>query len=138
MTLGVLAPYRRLGLAKSLLNHLLKVANPGTKISLPLTPEDLAEHERKEAEKSKSTNTTRKTNNSIKSQEEEEKEKKKKKEIPKEDVEVKEIYLHVQVGNVEARSLYEGLGWKLEETIKDYYRRNLDQRDAWLLKYESK
>lgn len=141
MTLGVLAPYRRLGLAKSLLTHLLKVASPGTIISLPLSKEDLKIHEEKESAKEKAAAVTnRKTNNSTnvaKSAEELEKEKKKKKVTPKVETEVKEIYLHVQVGNDEAKSLYEGMGWKVEETVKDYYRRNLDQRDAWLLKYQT-
>lgn len=35
MTLGVLAPYRRLGLASQLLKNVLETAAPGTKVTIP-------------------------------------------------------------------------------------------------------
>ncbi|KAH9817695.1 acyl-CoA N-acyltransferase, partial [Melampsora americana] len=78
MTLGVLAPYRRRGLATKLLDHVIQAA---VKIRLP---------------------------------------------------KLTSVYVHVQVGNEDAKTFYEGHGFVVEGEVKDYYRK-IEPRDAWIL-----
>eukprot|EP01112_Ceratiomyxa_fruticulosa_P008899 TRINITY_DN2309_c0_g2_i2.p1 TRINITY_DN2309_c0_g2~~TRINITY_DN2309_c0_g2_i2.p1 ORF type:complete len:175 (-),score=20.03 TRINITY_DN2309_c0_g2_i2:57-581(-) len=52
--------------------------------------------------------------------------------IPKKFPHVEEIYLHVQVNNDGAIKFYEKFGFKISETIKDYYKR-IDPPDCYVL-----
>lgn len=120
MTLGVLAPYRRLGIASNLISHLLTVASPGTIVSLP-DPDAPAPPPApaKKATDSKADG----------------KDKKKKEEpkVPTKDYEIECIYLHVQTSNEEARKFYEKHNFKVGQEIKEYYRVGVEPRSAWVL-----
>ncbi|PWN52286.1 hypothetical protein IE53DRAFT_378269 [Violaceomyces palustris] len=111
MTLGVLAPYRRLGVASALLSHILKVAEPGSKVSLraPVDPNAPAPKPKKG------------------------KDGKEIKEEPKmiEKV-VDSIYLHVQTGNEEAKLFYSKFGFHVAGEVDNYYRR-IQPSSAWVL-----
>ncbi|KPV75019.1 uncharacterized protein RHOBADRAFT_15208, partial [Rhodotorula graminis WP1] len=45
---------------------------------------------------------------------------------------VDSVYLHVQVGNDDARRFWEKWGFQVKDTVADYYRK-IEPRDAWLL-----
>ncbi len=119
MSLGVLAPYRRLGIASHLLAHLVDVAKPGSKVTLadPDAPKpppvvhapgaSSADKKKKEAEAAAK--------------------------IVRKEYEVEAIYLHVQTSNEEARLFYEKNGFKVAEEIKEYYRVGVEPRSAWVL-----
>lgn len=113
MTLGVLAPYRRLGLATKLLQNALEQAGPGKTVSLP-DPRESA------ASEPKPNDTDNK--------------KKDKKNTPKtKDFKVESVYLNVQTTNVEARSFYERNGFKVKEELPTYYQEGIEPRSAWVL-----
>ncbi len=46
---------------------------------------------------------------------------------------VKQIYLHVQVSNADARRFYERFGFQEDGLVKDYYKK-IAPHDAWILK----
>jgi len=50
----------------------------------------------------------------------------------KEDLKVQSVYLHVQTSNDAARKFYESFGFKIQETIKGYYKR-IDPPDCYVL-----
>lgn len=81
MTLGILAPYRRLGVASALLKQVLDHAAPGMQFA----------GRRVEA-----------------------------------------VYLHVQVGNENARAFYEKAGFAVVGTAENYYNK-LEPSSAWVL-----
>lgn len=109
MTLGVLAPYRRLGLASKLLEHLLFVASVGSTVSLVDPKVELPKP------------TKDKDGKEVKPEPKMEKRT------------VASLYLHVQTDNDDARALYEKHGFKLKEELQDYYRLNIQPRSAWVL-----
>lgn len=110
MTLGVLAPYRRLGIASNLINHILSEVTPGSNISLP-DPDIPAPAPTKNKEGSVV-----------------------KPERKMKDYHVQSIYLHVQTDNTEAREFYKKLGFAEEEVIDEYYRKGVACRSAVLLR----
>ena len=109
MTLGVLAPYRRLGLASKLIAHLLSVAGVGDTVDLvdPTAPAPTPV-KGKDGKETKPDPVT-------------------------EQLVVESIYLHVQTGNDEAKAFYEKHGFKETKRVEDYYRANVEPRSAWLL-----
>lgn len=111
MTLGVLAPYRRLGIASALLQHVLDHVAPGKEIQIidkdAPTPKPKKDKNGKEAK----VEPTKKT------------------------VKISQIYLHVQTSNDEARTFYEKFGFKVAETIDNYYRR-IQPASAWVLQLQ--
>ncbi|KAJ6228775.1 n-alpha-acetyltransferase 50 [Anaeramoeba flamelloides] len=50
----------------------------------------------------------------------------------REDEEIKEVYLHVQVSNDLAIEFYKKFGFQITETVKDYYK-HIDVKDAYKL-----
>ncbi|KAK0570109.1 N-acetyltransferase 5 [Tilletia horrida] len=143
MTLGVLAPYRRRGLASELLRYLLSVVKPGQ--TSPAVEEDivvpikLSEHNpspastlpapaapesvETEASKGKANGTSSKAAASTPA----------KAGVKRYHFPVQSVYLHVQTSNTEARALYESHGFKVTREISDYYRKGVDPQSAWLL-----
>ncbi|EST06343.1 GNAT domain protein [Kalmanozyma brasiliensis GHG001] len=111
MTLGVLAPYRRLGIASALLQHVLDHVSPGKEIQI-IDPETPVPKPKKD-----------KNGKEIKA------------ELVKKTVKVDSIYLHVQTSNDEARVFYEKFGFKVAETIESYYRR-IQPASAWVLRLQ--
>ncbi|SPO22644.1 related to N-alpha-acetyltransferase 50 [Ustilago trichophora] len=111
MTLGVLAPYRRLGIASALLQHVLDHVSPGKEIQI--------------IDKDAPTPKPKKDKNG----------KETKPEPLKKSVKVESIYLHVQTSNDEARTFYEKFGFKVAETIDNYYRR-IQPASAWVLQLQ--
>lgn len=109
MTLGVLAPYRRLGLASNMINHILSEVTPGSNISLP-DPDVKPPPPAKTAD-----------------------EKKKAPPRKMKDYLVEKIYLHVQTDNQEARAFYKSMGFAEEDLIEEYYRKGVDCRSAVIL-----
>ncbi|EPQ31572.1 uncharacterized protein PFL1_00905 [Pseudozyma flocculosa PF-1] len=107
-TLGVLAPYRRLGLATALIQHVLKAAGPGSTVEL--TDKDAPQPAPKKDKNGKEI----------------------KPEAVKVQKKVSAVYLHVQTSNDEARAFYEKLGFKVTQTIDSYYRR-IQPASAWVL-----
>ncbi|ORY84135.1 hypothetical protein BCR35DRAFT_303206 [Leucosporidium creatinivorum] len=97
MTLGVLSPYRRQGLASKLVQHVIQEAEA----SLALAPAPVA------AEEPASKKT--------KGEEKDAKEKKKeeKEEVSKPRARVESLYLHVQVSNDEAKRFWEKHGFEV-------------------------
>lgn len=109
MTLGCLAPYRRMGIATTLLEYVLEHAAPGKKV-------DLSDEDKTVAPvKPKSTST--------------------KKDIVKQtkSYTVAKIYLHVQTSNSEAKEFYEKNGFTEKERVEEYYKVGIEPRSAWLL-----
>lgn len=50
---------------------------------------------------------------------------------------LKSIFVHVQVSNEDSKAFWLQQGFKETETIKNYYKENIDgPRDAWLLEKE--
>ncbi|KAK4694468.1 hypothetical protein P7C70_g8725, partial [Phenoliferia sp. Uapishka_3] len=122
MTLGVLRPYRRQGLATKLISHIISTAEASHHPAPPPTPSSiLAEIEFKKAAQPKAST----------SKLEKEKDDKKKKEEPVVPV-ISSLYLHVQIGNDEARRFWEKNGFEVVDTVKGYYKK-IEPRDAWVL-----
>lgn len=47
--------------------------------------------------------------------------------------------MHVQLGNEDAKTFWEGQGFKEIQTVKDYYKPTIEgSRDAWVLEREIK
>ncbi|TKY85007.1 hypothetical protein EX895_006087 [Sporisorium graminicola] len=111
MTLGVLAPYRRLGIASALLEHVLDHVRPGKDIQI--------------IDKEAPTPKPKKDKNG----------KETKPEPVKKTVKVESIYLHVQTSNDEARTFYQKFGFQVAETIDNYYRR-IQPASAWVLQLQ--
>ncbi|GAA5967762.1 hypothetical protein JCM11641_005759 [Rhodosporidiobolus odoratus] len=132
MTLGVLAPYRRQGLASKLIHHLLTSAS-STHVSPPssvasITPTPTPSSSSKKSKKPPAPLAVNGKKDSEKSDAKKEKEEEVEPARPR----IESIYLHVQVGNDEARQFWEKWGFEVKETVKDYYRK-ITPRDAWLL-----
>lgn len=119
MTLGVLAPYRRLGIGRALIDHLFSVVSPGTELDLPDPNEPSPSVSQQVAEKveknqgqpaavAKAARTKKKFR-------------------------VESIFLHVQTSNDEAREFYKAQGFAEEEIISEYYRQGVEPRSAVLL-----
>lgn len=111
MTLGVLAPYRRLGIASALLQHVLDHAGPGKEIQI--IDKDAPSPKPKKDKNGKDYIPER----------------------TKKAVKVENIYLHVQTSNEEARVFYEKYGFAVAETIESYYRR-IQPASAWVLQLQ--
>lgn len=119
MTLGCLAPYRRMGIATTLLEYVLDHAAPGKKVDLiDSFVDDVI-----------TTPTTTKSNAKNADP--------KKKEVkPSKSYTVAKIYLHVQTSNEEAKVFYEKNGFTEKERVADYYTTGIEPRSAWLLEKE--
>lgn len=113
MTLGCLAPYRRMGIATSLLAHVLEAAGPGKEVML-----------REEANTTNASNTTKPKANDEKNDG-----------VPprRRSFKVECVYLHVQTSNEEAKAFYEKNGFVVNDRVEDYYKVGISPRSAWLL-----
>ncbi|CEH16520.1 Predicted N-acetyltransferase [Ceraceosorus bombacis] len=131
MTLGVLAPYRRLGIASELLRHLLTVAGVGTSVSLrdPNAPVPKAPSASTNSKSSNSNNA----NAASKSSKDSKTTSVKTEEPKRESRTVKSLYLHVQTSNDEAKAFYESHGFQHTGTVQDYYKVGIEPRSAWVL-----
>lgn len=115
MTLGILAPYRRLGLASSLISNLLTTLPPGSTVSLadPSSPPPQPVANAKSPSSNKAAAAPpapkRKT------------------------YKVESVYLHVQTNNDEAREFYKRQRFEEGEVVEEYYRRGVEPRSAVLL-----
>lgn len=137
MTLGTLAPYRRLGIATKvcrflfvrvtdragsrftflscpqLLQHVMDVAGPGKSIELKdpnaPTPKPKKGKDGKEV----------------------------KQEPVRKKYKVLSAYLHVQTSNEDAKAFYEKAGFAVKELLPEYHRPNVEPRSAWLLEKTS-
>ncbi|KAM0791583.1 hypothetical protein ACM66B_006027 [Microbotryomycetes sp. NB124-2] len=134
MTLGVLSPYRRQGLASKLIRHVIQAA-------------EQSHHQQSKADTKATTNGT---NGSVKDTAPSagKKQKKDKKDGVAADIDkkaedttdaqskpapiIESIYLHVQTSNEDARQFWEKHGFEVKDTIKNYYRK-IEPRDAWVL-----
>lgn len=121
MTLGVLAPYRRLGIASRLIKHLLTFAGPGTELDLP-DPDAPAPAPAASDKKSTSASAASDKDKS-----------KDKPAVPTKKYLVDSVYLHVQTSNDEAREFYSKQGFTEGETIPEYYRVGVQPRSAIVL-----
>ncbi|GAA5870831.1 hypothetical protein JCM3774_001688 [Rhodotorula dairenensis] len=143
MTLGVLAPYRHQGLGSKLIHHVLSTAAeslaqptpaPASPSSGPTSTTIPASRPNgnsaastvKDAtsKKAVAANTSKDAAGGNDVTDEKDKEPLK----PR----VESVYLHVQVGNDEAKRFWEKWGFEVKETVTDYYRK-ISPRDAWLL-----
>lgn len=122
MTLGVLAPYRRLGIASKMIKHLLTFAGPGTELDLP-EPALPAPLSKAVAAGSAKKDPKKETATGKKDKEE----KKTKKYL------VESVYLHVQTTNDEAKDFYKKQGFSEGEILEEYYRRGVEPRSAVVL-----
>ena len=109
MTLGVLASYRRLGLAGKLLDNLIESAGPGKVVALPDPEAPLPKIEASKDEGHK------------------------KPPMPTKDYTVEAIYLNVQTNNENARTFYEKHDFQLKEQLPTYYKEGIMPRSAWVL-----
>ncbi|GAA6041146.1 hypothetical protein JCM8097_004138 [Rhodosporidiobolus ruineniae] len=160
MTLGVLGPYRKQGLGSKLIHHVLSLAHASHDQPFPPSPPSSTEPPvaststlpppvpTPSTSSGASTSAKKKGKKPASSApppppaqkaEDEKKaaEKKKKKEEEEEEKEplkprISSVYLHVQVGNDEARKFWEKWGFEVKETVPGYYRK-IEPRDAWLL-----
>ncbi|BGP16648.1 hypothetical protein JCM10213_000436 [Rhodosporidiobolus nylandii] len=136
MTLGVLAPYRRQGLASQLIHSLLTTAAAShSQPSLPAASTSAsaptaAPAPAKKGKKPPSPPSASAKGKEVEKKDEKKDEKEEEEEEPKKRIE--SVYLHVQVGNDEGRRFWERWGFEVKDTVKDYYRK-LTPRDAWLL-----
>ncbi|KAK4048248.1 N-acetyltransferase 5 [Microbotryomycetes sp. JL221] len=139
MTLGVLSPYRRQGLASKLISHVIEQAQ--------------LSHTQQQSQK-QTTSTTSGVNGTTNGTTSTKKQKKdnNKKDNKDEDHDsnkqealvqpaIESLYLHVQTSNDEAKAFWERHGFQVKarrsvhsvvDTIKNYYRK-IEPRDAWLL-----
>ncbi|GAA6003691.1 GNAT family N-acetyltransferase [Rhodotorula paludigena] len=122
MTLGVLAPYRRQGLASKLIHHALTAA-AASHVAPPRAP--FAPAPPKAAAVAKGKGKADEDEAAKKDDKADEKAEPAKPRI-------ESVYLHVQVGNDDARQFWERWGFEVKETVSDYYRK-IEPRDAWLL-----
>ncbi|TKA58080.1 hypothetical protein B0A53_00482 [Rhodotorula sp. CCFEE 5036] len=137
MTLGVLAPYRQQGLGSKLIHHVLSTAAESlaqppaapTPSSTPTPKTNGTSPAAPPTKGGKAASSSAKPE-SITKKDEKDEEEKERKEPPKPRVE--SVYLHVQVGNDEAKRFWEKWGFEVKETVTDYYRK-ISPRDAWLL-----
>ncbi|SNX82433.1 related to N-alpha-acetyltransferase 50 [Melanopsichium pennsylvanicum] len=111
MTLGVLAPYRRLGIASALLQHVLDHVAPGKHIQIVDKDAPIPKPKKDKNGKDTKSEPLQKT------------------------VKVQNLYLHVQTSNDEARTFYEKFGFKVQDTIDNYYRR-IQPASAWVLQLQ--
>ncbi|PWN32576.1 acyl-CoA N-acyltransferase [Meira miltonrushii] len=117
MTLGCLAPYRRMGIATALLEYVLDHAAPGKKVEISDSFSD-------DTTKTAPTKPTAKPSTS-------------KKEVKQtKSYTVAKIYLHVQTSNEEAKVFYEKNGFTEKERVEQYYKTGIEPRSAWLLEKE--
>lgn len=111
MTLGVLSPYRRQGLASMLVKHVIKEAEASLA--------EVAAGAEKEEKKDDAAVTSKKVKvNGVSKEKEDDKEKEEKKEeneveVVKPRARVESLYLHVQVSNGEARRFWEKNGFQV-------------------------
>ncbi|KAK0541164.1 N-acetyltransferase 5 [Tilletia horrida] len=157
MTLGVLAPYRRRGLAAELLRNLLDVVplggetpeigedvvvhvsaseavpTPVTELPAPATP--VAASPAAPAAKAGDDAKAGKANGGKTASSST---------APaaaptprRFRYRVQAVYLHVQTSNTEARTFYESQGFTVAREIKEYYRKGVEPQSAWLLERRS-
>lgn len=120
MTLGCLAPYRRMGIATTLLNYVLDHAAPGKKVELSDSFFDESNPPVQTKPTPPSTKPTAKASA--------------KKDIKQtKSYTVTKIYLHVQTSNEEAKTFYEKNGFTEKERVEQYYKSGIEPRSAWLL-----
>ncbi|CAO1635855.1 unnamed protein product [Parajaminaea phylloscopi] len=123
MTLGVLAPYRHLGIGKRLVSHLVEAAGPNVELDLPNPDETIQQQQREQqqqaAKKAKDSKDQSKAAAAAS--------------IPTKKFRVESIYLHVQTNNDDARAFYKAQGFVEEETISEYYRQGVEPRSAVVL-----
>ena len=123
MTIGVLAPYRRLGIGaqfaqptalalRSCASHCSRLALACPLVACPPTPPSI---HRLVIDASAGKRLLQQTLEACSKQSD-----------------CEEVYLHVQVGNDEAVSFYKGFDFEVGEIIKDYYTR-LDPNDAHII-----
>ncbi|GAA5887843.1 hypothetical protein JCM5296_001785 [Sporobolomyces johnsonii] len=145
MTLGVLAPYRNQGLASKLLHHLLTTASSTHLTPLPTpasssaptpapepTPAPSKKAAKKAAAKAGKAPAPPSEATKEKDDDQDKKAKKKKDDDDKPKPRIESVYLHVQVGNEQARRFWERFGFEVKETVPNYYRK-IEPRDAWLM-----
>ncbi|KAG0147732.1 hypothetical protein CROQUDRAFT_670324 [Cronartium quercuum f. sp. fusiforme G11] len=135
MTLGVLAPYRRHGLATKLLNHVIQEALKSQEAPPPPPPPKPEPTPAPSVETKKTLQKGKKTAGS-KAQEATKQpskeapppiEEEERTQLPK----LTSVYVHVQHGNEDAKAFYLRHGFELEGEVKDYYRK-VEPRDAWI------
>ncbi|SCZ88381.1 BZ3500_MvSof-1268-A1-R1_Chr2-1g04373 [Microbotryum saponariae] len=146
MTLGILSPYRRQGLATKLLHSVLQAAERShepipPKPTFPSQTDPHSNHP-PSSKKSKTSASSAPPAKSDKDQEEEEEAAKKLKKKQENQLRewqlqakseiVDSVYVHVWKGNPEARAFWEKQGFEMSGEIKDYYRK-IEPRDAWVL-----
>ncbi|KAL8281151.1 hypothetical protein RQP46_006509 [Phenoliferia psychrophenolica] len=109
MTLGVLRPYRRQGLASKMLQHIIETAEashrPPPEVVAPPAKKAVDPKDKK-ADKPKPPPAPKPV--------------------------ISSLYLHVQVSNDEARRFWEKNGFKVVGTVENYYRK-IEPRNAWVL-----
>lgn len=49
---------------------------------------------------------------------------------------LKSIFVHVQTSNEDSKTFWQQQGFKEKETIRDYYKPDVQPRDAWVLEKE--
>ncbi|CAD6884410.1 unnamed protein product [Tilletia controversa] len=160
MTLGVLAPYRRRGLASELLRNLLSVVRPGSQtppivggevvvplpvketvptpaenlpepaVHVPLTAEEEEEKKKKEAKANGGATAAAGTKNKGAATATTADSSPT---LKRYRYAVQTVYLHVQTSNPEARAFYESHGFTMAREIKEYYRKGVEPQSAWLL-----
>ncbi|GAA5999878.1 hypothetical protein JCM10207_005953 [Rhodosporidiobolus poonsookiae] len=144
MTLGVLAPYRRQGLALKLIHHVLTTATES--LAAPLLIPAASSSAASPVASTSSAPVAGPSNSGKKGKkpppppaqpkkgDAADKDKKDEKGEAAEPLQprVESVYLHVQVGNDDARRFWEKWGFEVKDTVRDYYRK-LSPRDAWLL-----
>lgn len=130
MTLGVLAPYRRQGLASKLLSHVVAKATEAS-LAASLTPAPsaaavaapAASQQAKGKGKAVDTGKSAAPEPSASSAP-----------APASHPILESIFVHVQTNNEDSRTFWLGQGFEETETIKDYYKPDIEgPRDAWLL-----
>ena len=117
MTLGILAPYRRLGIASKLIKHLLIFAGPGTEIDLP-DPKEV----KKTTSAAAAATTASKDSKGAKAAP-----------VKTKGYLVSRVYLHVQTSNQEAIDFYKSQGFTEGEVLPEYYRKGVEPRSAVIL-----
>lgn len=119
MTLGVLPAYCRQGLATKLIQHIIATAEASH--HPPPAPEPTSAVAAPADKKKKSDDKDAK-----------DKAAKAKAIVPVVKPVIASIYLHVQVSNDAAKAFWEGNGFKVVDTVTNYYRK-IEPRDAWVL-----
>lgn len=134
MTLGVLAPYRRLGLASRLLSHVLSAAE---KTHVPPEPDPAAPATPAVAAETKGVEAGKKGGK---------KDKKVKSDATKPEASAPtattatpdpvpalgSAYVHVQVGNEDAKTFYAQKGFEVEGEVEGYYKK-VTPKGAWVI-----